>query len=82
MGYHLLTNKIPDPLNAEKMSNYQHEHDLPTYRGLGTRPSLKDRQRVAQLFVMRSIEGGPITFELMDRAVSRVFGIQNMEKSR
>ena len=72
----------PDPLNAETMSEYRHDLDLPTYRGLGTRTTLKDRQRVAQLFVMRSIEGGSLTFDLMDRAVSRVVGIQNMEKSR
>ena len=42
--------KVPDPLNAEEMSKYKHDKDEPTYRGLGTRSALRDRQRVAQLF--------------------------------
>ena len=49
------SSKVPDPLNAEEMSKYKHDQDKPTYRGLGTRSSLKDRQRIAQLFLAKSL---------------------------
>ena len=38
------------------MSVFKHDSDLPTYRGLGTRSSVKDRQRIAQLFLAKSCE--------------------------
>lgn len=76
------TNKsIPDPLNANEMSKFKHDTDGPTYRGLGTRSSEKDRQRMAQLFLARSLEQGTvIDKKLMDKAVSQVVGIKSLEK--
>ena len=66
--------EILDPLNAKEMSNYKHEWDDETYRGLGTRAELKDRQRVAQLFLTRSLKKNALLdWDLMDKAVTEVF---------
>jgi hypothetical protein len=76
------TNKsIPDPLNAFNMSNFRHDSDERTYRGLGTRSALKDRQRMAQLFLARSLQrNGLIDTSLMNKAVSTVVGIRSLQK--
>ncbi len=76
------TSKIPDPLNAGEMSKFKHDKDDPTYRGLGTRSLLKDRQRIAQLFLLRSQEPNTMIDEkLMRRAVSRVIGLMLLKDS-
>jgi hypothetical protein len=73
--------KIPDPLNAEEMSQYKHDQDPPTYRGLGTRSSLKDRQRIAQLFLAKSREKDILLDKkFMDKAVSQTIGIIALSK--
>ncbi len=73
--------KIPDPLNSQEMSKFKHDSDPPTYRGLGTRSSIKDRQRIAQLFLAKSLSSGVIIDKkLMERAVSQVVGLQTMQK--
>jgi hypothetical protein len=73
--------KIPDPLNAEEMSHYKHDKDDPTYRGLGTRSALKDRQRVAQLFLAKSLnENVLIDEKFMDQAVSQVIGLLSLSQ--
>jgi hypothetical protein len=65
---------IPDPLNAAEMSSYKHEWDEETYRGIGTRAELKDRQRVAQMFLMKSQkENAILDHDLLDEAVTQVF---------
>ena len=66
----------PDPLNAREMSQYKHDKDLPTYRGLGTRSSMADRQRMAQVFLARSLDA-EATFDkkLINKAVSTVIGL-------
>jgi hypothetical protein len=76
------TNKtIPDPLNAKEMSSFRHDSDDPTYRGLGTRSAIKDRQRMAQLFLARSLQPDkPIDKSLMNKAVSQVVGIKALQK--
>ena len=61
--------KIPDPLNAEEMSNFHHNTDKPTYRGLGTRESIEERRRLAHLFLTRSVDEAAITKKLMNDAV-------------
>jgi hypothetical protein len=72
--------KIPDPLNAQEMSQFRHQSDPPTYRGLGTRSSPKDRQRIAQLFLLKSLsKSSIIDKKLMDRAVSQVVGLQTLK---
>jgi len=68
--------KIPDPLNAKEMSEFKHDSDKPTYRGLGTRSSSKDRQRIAQLFLAKSRENNVyLDKSFMNKAVSQVMGI-------
>lgn len=71
----------PDPLNALEMSRYKHDEDPPTYRGLGNRSSMRDRQRMAQLFLARSLDS-EATFErkLLDRAVSQLRGLKSLSK--
>jgi len=69
-------NKVPDPLNAQEMSEFKHDSDLPTYRGLGTRSSAKDRQRIAQLFLAKSREQNVVIDKaFMHKAVSQVVSI-------
>ena len=73
--------KIPDPLNAVEMSKYKHDKDDPTYRGLGTRSAIADRQRVAQLFLAKSLEENVlIDQKFMDKAVSQVIGLQSLSQ--
>jgi len=71
----------PDPLNALEMSRYKHDEDPPTYRGLGNRSSMQDRQRMAQLFLARSLDP-EASFEtkLLDRAVSQLRGLKSLSK--
>ena len=71
----------PDPLNALEMSRYKHDEDPPTYRGLGNRSSMQDRQRMAQLFLARTLDS-EANFErkLLDRAVSTVRGLKSLSK--
>lgn len=72
---------ISDPLNAREMSTFSHDSDDATYRGLGTRSAVKDRQRMAQLFLARSIgRDTPIDKSLMDKAVSQVVAIKSFQK--
>ena len=73
--------KIPDPLNAEEMSKYKHEKDEATYRGLGTRSAVRDRQRVAQLFLAKSLEENVlIDQKFMDKVVSQVIGLLSLSQ--
>lgn len=72
---------IPDPLNAREMSTFCHDSDEATYRGLGTRSALKDRQRMAQLFLARSMKKDTaIDKSLMSKAVSQVVAIKSLAK--
>lgn len=75
------TKTIPDPLNAKEMSVFQHDSDDATYRGLGTRSAIKDRQRMAQLFLARSLDKDKVIDKvLMNKAVSQVVGIKSLKK--
>ena len=75
------SSKIPDPLNAEEMSKYKHDKDEPTYRGLGTRSAARDRQRIAQLFLAKSLEDNVlIDQKFMDKAVSQVIGLLSLSQ--
>jgi len=70
-----------DPLNAWEMSKFKHDQDPPTYRGIGTRSDVKERQRLAQIFLARSLtEGTPIDKSLINKAVSTVIGLKAMSK--
>ncbi len=71
----------PDPLNAVEMSKFKHDVDPPTYRGLGTRSALKDRQRMAQVFLARSKDpDATLDRKLLNQAVSQVVGVKALQK--
>ena len=73
------TAKIIDPLNSVEMSKYKHDGDKETYRGLGTRSSPTDRQRIAQLFLAKSLNSNSsIDEKLMEKAVNQVVGILSL----
>ena len=75
------TSKIPDPLNAEEMSKFKHDSDPSTYRGLGTRQSIKDRQRLAQVFLAKSLKDScTLDKRFLQQAVSRVVGLTALKK--
>ena len=75
------TSKIPDPLNAEEMSNFKHDSDPPTYRGLGTRQSAKDMQRLSQVFLAKSLSDSCILDKLfLQKAVSTVVGLTTLKR--
>lgn len=72
---------VPDPLNAEEMSKFRHYQDIETYRGLGTRSILRDRQRMAQVFLARTIDP-EATFDkkLLNQAVNQVAALRFFSK--
>jgi hypothetical protein len=75
------TSKIPDPLNAEEMSHFKHDSDPPTYRGLGTRQTSKDIQRIAQLFLAKSLtDNCAFDKRFLLKAVSTVVGLTTLKR--
>ena len=63
---------VPDPLNAEEMNRFRYYQDVETYRGLGTRSIMKDRQRMAQVFLARSIDAAAaLDKKLLNQAVNQ-----------
>ena len=70
-----------DPLNAEEMYKFRYYQDIETYRGLGTRPILRDRHRMAQVFLARTI-GQEATFDkkLLNQAVNQVAALRFFSK--
>ena len=78
----------PDPLNSVAMSQAKPHGEKQTYRGLGTRQTSKEAQRLVQLFLLQSSEQfrGAITRQLIDVAVQRqamkMMEIERLEKER
>ncbi len=71
----------PDPLNAEEMSGFKYYEDLDTHRGLGTRSALKDRQRMAQVFLARTIDPeATFSKKLLNSAVNQVAALRFFSK--
>lgn len=76
-----VNSKVTDPLNANEMATYKHELDKATYRGLGTRSSLEDRQRLAQLFLAKSKDQSVLLDKrFMERAISTLVGLRMIAK--
>ena len=71
----------PDPLNAEEMANFKYYQDVDASRGLGTRSIMKDRQRMAQVFLARSIDP-EATFDkkLLNQAVNQATALRFFSK--
>jgi hypothetical protein len=63
---------VPDPLNAEETAQFRYYQDVETYRGLGTRAIMKDRQRMAQVFLARSMDkDATLNKTLLNQAVNQ-----------
>jgi hypothetical protein len=83
--------KLPDktksknPLSAKEMSEYKHQSDLKTYRGLGTRTDKKERGKLIELFLLYSEKQEPtITHYLIDAAVTNylTFSLEEERKKK
>ena len=62
----------PDPLNAKETAEFRYYQDIETYRGLGTRALMKDRQRMAQVFLARSLSAeATLDKKLLEQAVNQ-----------
>jgi len=71
----------PDPLNAKEMAEFRYYQDIETYRGLGTRAIMKDRQRMAQVFLARSLNAGAVLDrKLLDQAVNQFAALRFFKK--
>jgi hypothetical protein len=71
----------PDPLNAQEMSRFRYYQDVETYRGLGTRAIMKDRQRMAQVFLARSIDAtATLDKKLLNQAVNQATALKFFSK--
>lgn len=71
----------PDPLNAKEMSEFRYYQDIETYRGLGTRSIMKDRQRMAQVFLARSLSAEAVLDKkLLDQAVNQFAALRFFTK--
>ena len=71
----------PDPLNAQEMSKFRYYQDVETYRGLGTRAIMKDRQRMAQVFLARSMDAtATLDKKLLNQAVNQFTALRFFSK--
>jgi hypothetical protein len=71
----------PDPLNAKEMSEFRYYQDIETYRGLGTRSIMKDRQRMAQVFLARSLNTDTVLDKkLLEQAVNQFAALRFFKK--
>jgi hypothetical protein len=71
----------PDPLNAEEMANFRYYQDPDASRGLGTRSIMKDRQRMAQVFLARSIDPeAALDKKLLNQAVNQFTALRFFSK--
>jgi hypothetical protein len=67
----------PDPLNAEEMAKFRYYQDFDATPGLGTKGTLKDRQRMAQVFLARSLDAeGTLDKKLLSSAVNQVAALR------
>jgi hypothetical protein len=71
----------PDPLNAEEMANFRYYQDVDSSRGLGTRSIMKDRQRMAQVFLARSMDPeATLEKKLLNQAVNQFTALRFFSK--
>ena len=69
--YSLSSTPKGDPLAAKEMSEYKHQSDEKTYRGLGTRSGKKECGKIIELFLLYSQKSyASITNALIDGAVT------------
>ncbi|OGO23205.1 MAG: hypothetical protein A2Z28_07765 [Chloroflexi bacterium RBG_16_51_9] len=67
----------PDPLNAEEMYKFRYYQDIETSRGLGTKAVAKDRSRMAQVFLARTIDpSATLDKKLLNQAINQVTALR------
>jgi hypothetical protein len=72
---------VPDPLNAEEMAKFRYYQDPENQQGLGTRSSFKDRQRMAQVFLARTLDAElALDKKLVSQAVNQVTALRFFSK--
>ena len=72
---------VPDPLNAEETASFKYYQDPEDHRGLGTRATLKDRQRMAQVFLARTTNSElTLDRKLLNQAVNQVAALRFFSK--
>ena len=75
--------KNSNPLSAKEMSEYKHQSDQKTYRGLGTRTDKKERGKIIELLLLYSNkQETTITTNLIDAAVSSFLTKSLAEESK
>jgi hypothetical protein len=72
---------VADPLNAEEMARFRYYQDPDGQQGLGTRATLKDRQRMAQVFLARTVDSkSALDKKLLNQAVNQVAALRFFSK--
>lgn len=67
----------PDPLNADEMYKFRYYQDIETSRGLGTRAVTKDRSRMAQVFLARTLDpAATLDKKLLNQAINQVTALR------
>jgi len=76
--------KDRDPLNAKEMSIAKHHTDDPTYRGLGTRSTRKDKGRLVQLFLLNSTKESKkgLSKEMIEAAIKGYEALLAIEEKK
>ena len=70
-----------DPLNAEEMYKFRYYQDIETSRGLGTKAVAKDRSRMAQVFLARTLSPEAILDnKLLNQAINQVTALRFFSK--
>lgn len=75
--------KSTNPLAVQEMTDYKHQSDKETYRGLGTRTDKKERGKLIELFLLYSEkQESKITHPLIDLAVTNYLSYVLLEERR
>jgi len=75
--------KSTNPLAVKEMTDYKHQSDKETYRGLGTRTDKKERGKLIELFLLYSEkQESKITHPLIDLAVTNYLSYVLLEERR
>jgi hypothetical protein len=72
---------VVDPLNAEEMARFRYYQDVEAYHGLGMRAIMKDRQRMAQVFLARTLDPeATLDKKLLNQAVNQFTALKFFSK--
>ncbi len=70
-----------DLKNAEEMAGFRYYQDVDSSRGLGVRATMRDRQRMAQVFLARSMDPeATLEKKLLNQAVNQFTALRFFSK--